>query len=113
MSSAKQQPSNVKHGGAIRPNVWVLTFGPPCIFETNISRVQYHPLILEGKKENFDGVINDQPPVCWPNWTAGSNSMLYQLMLSNINKVHVRPRVTPHVRVEHHTVAQYPSTQSS
>ena len=32
MPSAKQQPSNVKHGGAIRPNVWVLTFGPPCIF---------------------------------------------------------------------------------
>ena len=30
MPSAKQQPSNVKHGGAIRPNVWVLTFGPPC-----------------------------------------------------------------------------------
>ena len=28
---AKQQPSNVKHGGAIRPNVWVPTFGPPCI----------------------------------------------------------------------------------
>ena len=26
MPSAKQQPSNVKHGGAIRPNVWVLTF---------------------------------------------------------------------------------------
>ena len=31
MPSAKQQPSNVKHGGAVRPNVWVLTFGPPCI----------------------------------------------------------------------------------
>ena len=31
MPSAKQQPSNVKHDGAIRPNVWVLTFGPPCI----------------------------------------------------------------------------------
>ena len=31
MPSAKQQHSNVKHGGAIRPNVWVLTFGPPCI----------------------------------------------------------------------------------
>ena len=30
MPSAKQQPSNIKHGGGIRPNVWVLTFGPPC-----------------------------------------------------------------------------------
>ena len=35
MPSAKQQPSNVKHGGAIRPNVWVLTFGPACIKTTN------------------------------------------------------------------------------
>ena len=32
MPSAKQQPSNIKHGGGIRPNVWVLTFGPPCIY---------------------------------------------------------------------------------
>ena len=32
MPFAKQQRSNVKHGGAIRPNVWVLTFGPPCIY---------------------------------------------------------------------------------
>jgi len=31
MPSAKQQPSNIKHGSGIRPNVWVLTFGPPCI----------------------------------------------------------------------------------
>ena len=23
MPSAKQQPSNIKHGGGIRPNVWV------------------------------------------------------------------------------------------
>ena len=38
MPSAKQQPSNVKHGDAIRPNVWVLTFGPPCIISTGISR---------------------------------------------------------------------------
>ena len=30
MPSAKQQPSNIKHGGGIRPNVWVLTFGPLC-----------------------------------------------------------------------------------
>ena len=30
MLSAKQQPSNIKHGGAIRPNVCKLTFGPPC-----------------------------------------------------------------------------------
>ena len=29
MPSSKQQPSNIKHGGGIRPNVWVLTFGPP------------------------------------------------------------------------------------
>ena len=28
MLSAKQQPSNIKHGGAIRPNVCKLTFGP-------------------------------------------------------------------------------------
>ena len=26
MLSAKQQPSNIKHGGAIRPNVCKLTF---------------------------------------------------------------------------------------
>ena len=31
MLSAKQQPSNIKHDGAIRPNVCKLTFGPPCI----------------------------------------------------------------------------------
>ena len=31
MPSAKQKPSNMKHGGGIRPNVWVLTFGPLCI----------------------------------------------------------------------------------
>ena len=39
MPSAKQQPSNVKHGGAIRPNVWVLTFGPPLrpLIETDWS----------------------------------------------------------------------------
>ena len=30
MLSAKQQPSNIKHGGAIRPNVCKLTFGPLC-----------------------------------------------------------------------------------
>ena len=36
MPSAKQQPSNVKHAGAIRPNVWVLTFGPPCIIMIQI-----------------------------------------------------------------------------
>ena len=29
MPSAKQQPSNIKHSGGIRPNVWVLTFAPP------------------------------------------------------------------------------------
>ena len=39
MSSAKQQPSNVKNGGAIRPNVWVLTFGPPCISPILINLV--------------------------------------------------------------------------
>ena len=38
MPSAKQQPSNVKHGGAIRPNVWVLTFGPPCICGWNQTK---------------------------------------------------------------------------
>jgi len=32
MPSAKQQPLNIKHGGGIRPNVWVLTFGPTCIY---------------------------------------------------------------------------------
>ena len=26
MSSAKQKPSNIKHGGGIRPNVLALTF---------------------------------------------------------------------------------------
>ena len=30
MPYAKHQPSNIKHGGGIRPNVWVLTFGPSC-----------------------------------------------------------------------------------
>ena len=29
MPSAKQQPSNIKHGGGIRSNVWVLTLAPP------------------------------------------------------------------------------------
>ena len=33
MPSAKQQLSNIKHGGGIRPNVWVLTFGPPVVEE--------------------------------------------------------------------------------
>ena len=32
MLSAKQQPSNIKHDGAIRPNVCKLTFGSPCIY---------------------------------------------------------------------------------
>ena len=32
MPSAKRQSSNIKHSGVIRPNVWVLTFGPPCIY---------------------------------------------------------------------------------
>ena len=32
MPFAEQQPLNIKHGGGIRPNVWVLTFGPPCIY---------------------------------------------------------------------------------
>ena len=31
MPSAKHKLSNIKHGGGIRPNVWVLTFGPLCI----------------------------------------------------------------------------------
>ena len=35
MPFAKQQPSNIKHGGAIRPNVCKLTFGPPCINAEN------------------------------------------------------------------------------
>ena len=30
MSSAKQQPSNIKHDVGIRPNICKLTFGPPC-----------------------------------------------------------------------------------
>ena len=30
--SAKQQPSNVKHGSGIRPYVWVLTFAPPPLY---------------------------------------------------------------------------------
>ena len=30
MPSAKQKPSNIKYGGGIRPNVWVLTCGPAC-----------------------------------------------------------------------------------
>ena len=34
--SAKQQLSNIKHGRGIRPNVWVLTFGPPCIIYSNL-----------------------------------------------------------------------------
>ena len=29
MPSAKQQPSNIKHSGGIRPNVCTLTFGLP------------------------------------------------------------------------------------
>ena len=31
MPSAKQQPSNIKHGGGIRSNVWVLTLAPPTV----------------------------------------------------------------------------------
>ena len=39
--SAKQQLSNIKHGGGIRPNVWVLTFGPPCIFvEQSVNKAE-------------------------------------------------------------------------
>ena len=30
MPSVKKQPSNIKHGDGIRPNVWVLTFGVKC-----------------------------------------------------------------------------------
>ena len=37
MPSAKQQPSNMKHGGGIRPNVWVLTFGPLCTKKSSES----------------------------------------------------------------------------
>ena len=33
MPSAKQHLSNIKHGEGIRPNAWVLTFGPPCIYK--------------------------------------------------------------------------------
>ena len=37
MLSAKQQLSNIKHGGGIRPNVRVLTFGPPCSYTLLLS----------------------------------------------------------------------------
>ena len=50
MSSAKQQLSNIKHGGGIvGPNVCTLTFGPPCIvytyqdkYLTNLERFDEH-----------------------------------------------------------------------
>ena len=37
MPSAKQQRANMKHGGGIRPNVWVLTFGPLCTKKSSES----------------------------------------------------------------------------
>ena len=47
MPSAKQQPSNIKHSGAIRPNVWVLTFGPPCTI-TDFSSDFFHYIPKKG-----------------------------------------------------------------
>ena len=50
MLSAKQQPSNIEHGGAIRPNVCKLTFGPPCIYNImyiyNIKGQLYYVYIV-------------------------------------------------------------------
>ena len=40
MLSAKQQPSNIKHDGAIRPNVCKLTFGPPCIYPEKFKQLK-------------------------------------------------------------------------
>ena len=51
MPSAKQQPSNMKHGGGIRPNVWVLTFGPLCIntsFQT-VDQLNFESAKLKNK----------------------------------------------------------------
>ena len=48
MQSAKQQPSNVKHGGAIRPNVWVLTFGPPCMCVELIDNLRLKVAVISG-----------------------------------------------------------------
>ena len=45
--AGKQQPSNIKHGGGIRPNVWVLTFGPLCIYNMLCYVVQYNYKVLQ------------------------------------------------------------------
>ena len=42
MPSAKQQPSNIKHGGGIRPNVWVLAFGPAVMYAVFIKLVNFY-----------------------------------------------------------------------
>ena len=46
MLSAKQQPSNIKHDGAIRPNVCKLTFGPPCILFFSMKLYIIYNIIL-------------------------------------------------------------------
>ena len=63
MPSAKQKHSNVKHGGAIRPNVWVLTFGPPCTLIIIILDNYTHNYILYFKFITFS---NDTIPVNLP-----------------------------------------------
>ena len=47
MPSAKQ-PSNIKHGGGIRPNVWVLTFGPSLYIKKNFGFAV--PIYIRGKR---------------------------------------------------------------
>ena len=47
MLSAKQQPSNIKHGGGIRPNVWILTFGPPPLYI--VAKIATLQLYLQAK----------------------------------------------------------------
>ena len=56
MPSAKQQPSHVKHGGAIRPNVWVLTFGPPCIYNKYTGWVENSVFFVKIYKNLYVGV---------------------------------------------------------
>ena len=70
MPSAKQQPSNVKHGGAIRPNVWVLTFGPPCIF-LELLLFMFYATPISLSREFCFGFQSPDLPCDVRFWTRG------------------------------------------
>jgi len=57
MPSAKQQLSNIKHGGGIRPNVWVLTFGPPVVEEVVAAEEEVVAVEGEVVKEKKDYTV--------------------------------------------------------